>query len=152
EADWLAFGRREAPRVELDRLEAVHFHSYVEGICRFCEQGGGMLDADTIAVTASFDAALHSAGGAVCAVNALLGGEALVTFCGLRPPGHQAEPERAMGCCIFNNIAVAARHALDVHGIERVLVLDWGVHHGNGTNDIFYATDDLLIASLDQSS
>src|SRR5947208_5572875 len=151
EADWLAFEREEAPHVELDRLEAVHPHSYVEGIRRFCEQGGGMLDADTIAVSASFDAALHSAGGAVRAANALLGGEAQVTFCGLRPPGHHAEPERAMGFCIFNNVAVAARHALDVHGAERVLVVDWDVHHGNGTNDIFYATDEVLFASLHQS-
>ena len=93
---------------------------------------------DTVASARSFEAALHAAGGAVRAVEALLAREAEVTFCGLRPPGHHAEAARAMGFCLFNNVAIAARHALDGLGAERVLVLDWDVHHGNGTNDIFY--------------
>jgi acetoin utilization deacetylase AcuC-like enzyme len=87
----------------------------------------------------------------VRAVDALLGGEAAFAFCGLRPPGHHAEPARAMGFCIFNNVAVAARQALDAHGVERVLVLDWDVHHGNGTNDIFYESDAVLYVSIHQS-
>ena len=101
--------------------------------------------------SASFEAALHSAGGATRAVDALFGGEAELAFCGLRPPGHHAEQSRAMGFCIFNNVAVAAQHALDAHGAERVLVLDWDVHHGNGTNDIFHGTSEVLYASLHQS-
>jgi acetoin utilization deacetylase AcuC-like enzyme len=110
-----------------------------------------MLDVDTVASSKSFGAALHSAGGAVRATDALLGGKTDLAFCGLRPPGHHAESARAMGFCIFNNVAVAARHALDVHRIERVLVLDWDVHHGNGTNDIFHAMDSVLYASIHQS-
>jgi acetoin utilization deacetylase AcuC-like enzyme len=151
ERDWLGFEREQATAVAEDRLVAVHPESYVEAIRRICEQGGGMLDLDTVASAASFDAALHSAGGAVRAVDALLGGETDVAFCGLRPPGHHAELARAMGFCIFNNVAVAAQHAIDVRGIERVLVLDWDVHHGNGTNDIFHATDAVLYTSIHQS-
>src|SRR5262249_7873149 len=74
-----------------------------------------------------------------------------VAFSALRPPGHHAEPTVAMGFCLFNNVAVAARHALDVLGVERVFILDWDVHHGNGTNDIFHASDDVLFASIHQS-
>jgi acetoin utilization deacetylase AcuC-like enzyme len=151
ERDWLGFEREQAPAVETDRLEAIHPRSYIEGIRRVCEQGGGMLDVDTVASSASFDAALHSAGGAVRAIDALIQDNAGVTFCGLRPPGHHAEAATAMGFCIFNNVAVAAQHALDNHGIERVFVLDWDVHHGNGTNDIFHVTDSVLYASIHQS-
>jgi acetoin utilization deacetylase AcuC-like enzyme len=123
----------------------------VEAIARLSAQGGGALDADTVASAGSFEAALHAAGGSVRAVDALLDGTGGPAFCGLRPPGHHAEPARAMGFCLFNNVAVAARHALDGHGAERVLVLDWDVHHGNGTNDIFYDSDEVLYASIHQS-
>jgi acetoin utilization deacetylase AcuC-like enzyme len=151
ERDWLGFERVQATHVASERLHAVHPEEYVDRIARFCRRGGGMLDADTVASPGSFEAALHAAGAAVQAVDALVGGDAGVTFCGLRPPGHHAEPSRAMGFCLFNNVAVAAQHALDVHRLERVLVLDWDVHHGNGTNDIFYATDSVLYVSLHQS-
>jgi acetoin utilization deacetylase AcuC-like enzyme len=87
----------------------------------------------------------------VQAVSALVRREADVAFCGLRPPGHHAEPARAMGFCLFNNIAVAARYALDRLAVGRVLVLDWDVHHGNGTNDIFYSSDEVLYVSIHQS-
>ena len=136
--------------METAQLEAIHPESYVEEIRRICEQGGGMLDVDTVASSASFEAALHSAGGATRAVDALFDGQAELAFCGLRPPGHHAERSRAMGFCIFNNVAVAAQHALDAHAAERVLVLDWDVHHGNGTNDIFHASSSVLYASLHQ--
>jgi acetoin utilization deacetylase AcuC-like enzyme len=149
--DWLGFEREQAPVVDPKRLEAIHPQAYVDAIRRICERGGGMLDVDTVAGSESFDAALHAAGGAVRAVDALLSDDVDVAFCGLRPPGHHAEPARAMGFCIFNNVAVAARHALDTKGIERVLVLDWDVHHGNGTNDIFHTTDAVLYASIHQS-
>jgi acetoin utilization deacetylase AcuC-like enzyme len=149
--DWLGYERESAPEVERSRLEAVHPPDYIEAIERFCANGGGMLDVDTVASPGSFDAALHSAGGAVRAVDALLGGEAGTAFCALRPPGHHAEPSQAMGFCLFNNVAIAAQHAVDAHGIGRVLVLDWDVHHGNGTNDIFYASRSVLYASIHQS-
>jgi acetoin utilization deacetylase AcuC-like enzyme len=149
--DWLGAEHRVAPAVDFADLESIHPKPYVESIRRFCEEGGGMLDVDTVASSASFEAALHSAGGATHAVDALFGGEADVAFCGLRPPGHHAERARAMGFCIFNNVAVAAQHAVDAHGAGRVLVLDWDVHHGNGTNDIFHSSSDVLYASLHQS-
>ena len=149
--DWLGYEREEAPAVERAVLEAVHPPDYVDAIARICEEGGGMLDLDTVASARSFDAALHAAGGAVRAVDALLEGAARRAFCALRPPGHHAEPARAMGFCLFNNVAVAAKHALTGHGVERVLVLDWDVHHGNGTNDIFYASDEVLYVSIHQS-
>jgi acetoin utilization deacetylase AcuC-like enzyme len=84
-------------------------------------------------------------------VDALLAGDARVAFSGMRPPGHHAESAAAMGFCLFNNVAVAARHAVDAHGLERVFVLDWDVHHGNGTNDIFHESSAVLFASLHQS-
>jgi acetoin utilization deacetylase AcuC-like enzyme len=147
---WLGYERREAPEVDPAALHAVHPEPYVESIRRFSESGGGALDPDTIASAGSFGAALHAAGGACALVEALLAGEAGVGFCGLRPPGHHAEPDVAMGFCLFNNIAVGTRHALDSLGAERVFVLDWDVHHGNGTNDIFYASPEVLFASIHQ--
>jgi acetoin utilization deacetylase AcuC-like enzyme len=148
---WLGYERQEAPAVPREVLEAVHPREYVEAIQRISAEGGGMLDLDTVASRGSFEAALHAAGGPVHAVDALLDGESGPAFCALRPPGHHAEASRAMGFCLFNNVAVAARFALDVHGVERVLVLDWDVHHGNGTNDIFYDTNEVLYASIHQS-
>jgi acetoin utilization deacetylase AcuC-like enzyme len=148
---WLGLERVPAPAVERDALEAVHPTAYVDRIEEVSNRGGGMLDLDTVASAGSFEAALHSAGGAVAAVSALLGQGAEVAFCGLRPPGHHAERERAMGFCLFNNVAVAAQDALDRLEAERVLVLDWDVHHGNGTNDIFYDTNAVLYVSIHQS-
>jgi len=149
--DWLGLALEEAPAAERAVVEAVHPPAYVDRIAEISARGGGMLDMDTIASARSYDAALHAAGGAVSAVSALLAGAAEVAFCALRPPGHHAESERAMGFCLFNNVAVAARYALDRLGASRVLVLDWDVHHGNGTNDIFHGTDAVLYASIHQS-
>ena len=148
---WLGLERVLATPAERDALEAVHPPAHIDRIAAISAQGGGMLDADTVASARSYEAALHSAGGAVNAVSALLGQRADVAFCGLRPPGHHAEAARAMGFCLFNNVAIGARHALDRLGASRVLVLDWDVHHGNGTNDIFYETDEVLYVSLHQS-
>lgn len=104
---------------------------------------------DTVASAGSYEAALHAAGGAAWAARELLANGARAAFCGLRPPGHHAEGERAMGFCLFNNIAVAATEALEA-GAERVLVLDWDVHHGNGTEAIFAASDRVLYTSIHQ--
>ncbi len=114
-------------------------------------RGGGQLDLDTVMSERSFEAALHAAGGAVMLVDLLLDGDASVVFSAHRPPGHHALGDRAMGFCLFNNVAVAARHALDARGLQRVMILDWDVHHGNGTNDIFHASDDVLFVSIHQS-
>lgn len=149
--DWFGMERVEAPRVATETLTAVHPTRYVRAIDELCAAGGGAIDADTFVVEASYEAALHAAGGAVELVDRLMTGTARTGFSALRPPGHHAEAARAMGFCLFDNVAVAARHALDAHGAGRVLVLDWDVHHGNGTNDIFHATDEVLFVSIHQS-
>jgi acetoin utilization deacetylase AcuC-like enzyme len=140
-----------SPAVDRAVLEAVHPSEYVAAIERVCASGGGHLDLDTVVSLDSFEAALHAAGGAVRVVDLLLDGEAPHAFSAHRPPGHHAEPGRAMGFCLFNNVAVAARYALDVRGLERVMILDWDVHHGNGTNDIFHESDQVLFVSIHQS-
>jgi acetoin utilization deacetylase AcuC-like enzyme len=147
---WLGWERRDAPQVEPDQLRRIHPREYVDRVRVVAEQGG-WFDADTMAGPGSWDAALHAAGGACAMVDALLGGAATVAFAGLRPPGHHAESARAMGFCLFNNVAVAAQHALDAHDAGRVAVFDWDVHHGNGTNDIFHATRNVLYISIHQS-
>ena len=149
--DWLGWELREAPAADLAALRAVHPESHIEAVRAMSERGGGSFDADTVASAGSYIAALHAAGGACAMTDALLAGEAGAGFCALRPPGHHAEPAQAMGFCLFNNVAVAARHALDSLGARRVFVLDWDVHHGNGTNDIFHASDEVLFASIHQS-
>jgi acetoin utilization deacetylase AcuC-like enzyme len=136
--------------VDLARLRAVHPATFIDEVRFMSERGGGAFDPDTVVSEGSYNAALHAAGGACAMVEALVAGEAGVGFCGLRPPGHHAEPRVAMGFCLFNNVAVAARHALDTLGLERVFVFDWDVHHGNGTNDIFHASREVLFASIHQ--
>jgi acetoin utilization deacetylase AcuC-like enzyme len=149
--DWLGWERASSPEVSLDVLHAVHSPEYVEAVAAFAAAGGGHFDTDTLASTGSYRAALHAAGGAVALVDMLLDGAVPCAFSAHRPPGHHALPQRAMGFCLFNNVAVAARHALDARGRSRVMVLDWDVHHGNGTNDIFYASPELLFVSIHQS-
>jgi acetoin utilization deacetylase AcuC-like enzyme len=149
--DWLGFERMRSPAVAQAVLEGVHPSEYVAAIERVCANGGGHLDLDTVVSRDSFEAGLHAAGGAVRMVDLLLDDEAPSAFSAHRPPGHHAEPARAMGFCLFNNVAVAARYALDVRGLERVMIVDWDVHHGNGTNDIFHDSDQVLFVSIHQS-
>ncbi|HEY7618903.1 MAG TPA: histone deacetylase [Solirubrobacteraceae bacterium] len=149
--DWLGWDVRESPAVERAVLEAVHPERYIERIAAVSAAGGGALDVDTIASEGSYRAALHAAGGAVALVDELLGDGPWVGASLHRPPGHHALRARAMGFCLFNNVAVAARRALDRWGAERVLILDWDVHHGNGTNDIFHAEPDVLYVSIHES-
>jgi acetoin utilization deacetylase AcuC-like enzyme len=147
--EWLGYERREAPAVEMDALTAVHPLPYVESVCA-TSQRGGWFDADTPVSPGSYAAAVHAAGGACALAEALLAGGAPRGFSGLRPPGHHAERAVAMGFCLFNNVAVAARHALDSLRAERIFVLDWDVHHGNGTNAIFHTSRQVLYASIHQ--
>ena len=149
--DWLGYERMAAPAASLAAVMAVHPESHVEAVRRMSEAGGGWFDADTYASRGSYLAALHAAGGACAMVEALVGDGAGVAFCGLRPPGHHAETATAMGFCLFNNVAIAARHALGELGVERVFILDWDVHHGNGTNEVFHSSPEVLFASIHQS-
>ena len=109
-----------------------------------------MPTGDTAVCEESWDAALRAAGLAVSAVDAVMAGAMENAFCAVRPPGHHATADRGMGFCIFNNVAVAARHAQKAHGMERVLIVDWDVHHGNGTQDIFYGDGTVLFFSTHQ--
>ena len=147
--DWLGFERREAPAATTEQLVAVHSPEHVEAV-RETSARGGSFDLDTPTSAGSWEAALHAAGGACALAEALMDGGERVGFSALRPPGHHAGPAQAMGFCLFANAAIAARHALDSLGAERVFVLDWDVHHGNGTNAIFHSSRDVLFASLHQ--
>jgi acetoin utilization deacetylase AcuC-like enzyme len=132
-------------------LTAVHSEAHVARIRRLADAGGGSIDADTLMSKRSFIAAQHAAGGAIDLVDRVLGGAAPTGFSVHRPPGHHATADRAMGFCLFNNVAVAARWALDRHGLERVMIVDFDVHHGNGTNDIFAADSRVLFVSVHES-
>jgi len=123
-----------------EQVQMVHDAGYVDAIRRFCEAGGGHIDVDTVVSAESYEVALLAAGAGIAAVDAVVGrGEDRTAMCLVRPPGHHATPSCAMGFCLFNNIAVAARQAVRQHGLERVLIVDWDVHHGNGTQEAFYA-------------
>ena len=147
--DWLGYEPREAPRAELEQLLRVHPESLRRVGPRPLRARRGLRPGHPTS-PGSWEAALRAAGAACALVEALVAGEAPTGFCALRPPGHHAERERAMGFCLFANVAIAARHALDALGCERVLVLDWDVHHGNGTQAIFDASPDVLFVSLHQ--
>jgi acetoin utilization deacetylase AcuC-like enzyme len=149
--EWLGWERRAASAAEESQLELVHSAAHVQRIHDLCMSGGGAIDPDTFVVEASWRAALHAAGGACAMARALLGGEAALGFCGVRPAGHHAEPARAMGFCLFDNIAVAAAAAIAEGRAERVLILDWDVHAGNGTAEIFRERADVLFACIHQA-
>ena len=144
--------RREAPEAALEDLLRVHPRAHVERLMRAVPKSGYVgIDADTILSPASGLAALCAAGAVVAAVDAVVANEADNAFCAVRPPGHHAEPDRAMGFCLFNNIAVGALRAREAHGLQRVAVIDFDVHHGNGTQAAFEADNALFYASTHQS-
>jgi acetoin utilization deacetylase AcuC-like enzyme len=151
DAGWLGCEVVDSPDVPDDALHAVHPAEYGAVIERICAAGGGALDADTYVSEGSFEAARRAAGGAVALADALCEGDQRFGASLHRPPGHHAETARAMGFCLFDNVAIAARHAIRAHGLERVLILDWDVHHGNGTNEIFHADPSVLFISIHQS-
>ena len=150
--DWLGWERRVAPMATRAELEAVHDADLVDMIEQLVAGGGGLIDADTHVDAAGYRAARHASGAACAMVRALMAGEARIAFAALRPSGHHAERSRAMGFCLFNNIAVAAQLAIDQLGVRRVFILDWDVHHGNGTAEIFRRRDDVLYASIHQAN
>ena len=143
---------REAPRAEREALARAHPAAFVErALAAVPESGYVGLDGDTVLSPGSGEAALRAAGALVAAVDAVMAGEARRAFCAVRPPGHHAEPEVAMGFCVFNNVAVAARHAQVAHGLKRVAVVDFDVHHGNGSQAIFWDDPGVFFASSHQS-
>ena len=145
--------REEAPQATLEQLHRVHPERYVDAILSIRPEFGEsvQLDADTVMSHGSAEAALRAAGAACKAVDAVMEGWARAAFAAVRPPGHHAEPARPMGFCLFNSVAVAARHARAAHGVQRVAVVDFDVHHGNGTQAMFVDDPDLFYASSHQS-
>ena len=148
----LLVGRPDVPvgPAALAAIERVHQPRYVAALNELAAAGGAWLDGDTMVGPGSVEVALLAAGAAIAGVDAALDGRAPRAFALVRPPGHHATPRRGMGFCLFNSVAVAAAHAL-ARGLERVLVVDWDVHHGNGTQDAFYDSDRVLFCSVHQS-
>jgi len=141
--------RTEPPEVDRALLDRLHAPGYVAAIEELCGSGGGSLDPDTSVVPESWPAALKAAGAVAFAVRQVLAGAWKRALCTPRPPGHHATPGRAMGFCLFGNAAVGAQAALDA-GCQRVAIIDWDIHHGNGTQDIFWRRSDVLYASWHQ--
>jgi acetoin utilization deacetylase AcuC-like enzyme len=149
--DLAGLEEREARRATVDELARVHPRAYVEGLLAALPQSGfGQIDADTIVCAGSREAALRAAGAVVQGVDAVMTDEARTVFCAVRPPGHHAEPGQAMGFCLFNNVAVGALHARHAYGVKRVAVVDFDVHHGNGTQAAFWDDPTLFFASTHQ--
>ena len=150
--DFAGLQAREARRGSVWDIKRVHTDDYIQQVFAAVPGiGYANLDADTVLSPGSGEAALFAVGGACQAVDAVHAGEADNAFCALRPPGHHAERDRAMGFCLFNNAAIAAFHALELDGIERVAVMDFDVHHGNGTQQAFWHHENLMYASTHQS-
>ncbi len=151
----VALDYREAPAATAQQIGRAHTAGYVAEISDTLQRvrDGGearALDPDTIACPQTYEAALHAAGAAVAATDDVLAGRARNAFCAVRPPGHHATRDQTMGFCFFNNVAIAARHALDVHGLQRVAIIDFDVHHGNGTEDIIAGDERVLMCSFFQ--
>jgi len=151
DAGWAGCERRSAPAADERELTLVHTEEHVRFIRDLCLSGGGQIDEDTYVGEPSYRAALHAAGGASAMVRALVAGEDTCGFCAVRPSGHHAGPNSAMGFCLFNNVAIAAELAVRELGVRSVLIIDWDVHHGNGTAESFRRRDDVLVASIHQT-
>jgi acetoin utilization deacetylase AcuC-like enzyme len=146
-----ALKREEPPQAGFDAIGRVHTRGYIEAVRNAVPAEDIVyLDGDTMMSPGSLRAALYAAGAGMRAVDAVMAGEVKTAFCAVRPPGHHAEPRHAMGFCLFNNIAIAALHARAVHGVERVAVVDFDVHHGNGTQSAFWSDKNLFFASTHQ--
>ena len=151
----VALDFRDAPEATLEQLERAHTAGYVlqtqDVLKRLRDEGGSRaMDPDTVAGPGTWDAALRAAGAAIAATEDVVAGRVANAFCAVRPPGHHATRDETMGFCFFNNVAIAARHALDVLGLRRVAIIDFDVHHGNGTEDIVAGDSRILMASFFQ--
>jgi acetoin utilization deacetylase AcuC-like enzyme len=130
-----------------DQCLRIHTEPYLTKLEKWCKDNAGRIEADTVVSTRSWNAALRGAGAACDAVERVLRGEDTKAFCAIRPPGHHAVPDNAMGFCLLNNVAIAARHARSL-GLERVLIVDWDIHHGNGTQDAFWEDPTVAFVSI----
>jgi acetoin utilization deacetylase AcuC-like enzyme len=141
---------RIQPRdAEIGQLTAVHSIEYIQRVKAACDRGDRQIDTPDMPISArSYDAAVAAAGGVIAATDAVMEGKVVNAFCAVRPPGHHALKDKAMGFCLFNNVAVAARHLLTSHRLARVLIVDWDVHHGNGTQAAFYEDGNVLYFSV----
>jgi acetoin utilization deacetylase AcuC-like enzyme len=149
--EFRALKRETAPEATRDALARVHEPDFVDTVLEALKEPGYVrFDSDTIASPGTREAVLRAAGAAVRAVDMVVGGEVKNAFCAVRPPGHHATPNRAMGFCFFNNVAVGAQHARDAHGLKRIAVVDFDVHHGNGTQDMFTPDANLFYGSTHQ--
>ncbi len=149
--EFAALDRREAPLAARSDILLCHPERYLERIIAAVPEDGWVsLDADTHLSPGSYQAALRAAGGNIAAVDAILAGEIANAFVACRPPGHHAETETAMGFCLFGNVAIAARHAMERHGLTRVAIVDFDVHHGNGTQDLMWTEERALFVSSHQ--
>ena len=149
--EFMFLHREEAAKAELSLIKAVHDPAYVDRVMAAIPKSGiKELEGDTYVSSGSGEAALRAAGGVCVGVDAVMDGHERNAFVGVRPPGHHAEYDRAMGFCLFNNAAIGARHARDKYGIKRVAVMDFDVHHGNGTQDLFFNDPDLYYCSTHQ--
>lgn len=149
--DFAYLDRREAPRATPEQIARVHPGDYVERLLRAIpERGLSAIDGDTVISSGSGEAALRAAGAVCAAIDAVMQGELRNAFCAVRPPGHHAEPDQAMGFCLLNNVAIGAQHGRAHWGMQRVAVIDFDVHHGNGTQAAFAADPDLFYASTHQ--
>lgn len=134
----------------LEYVRAAHTERLINQIKSLCGPSLQHIDSDTAVSEKSFEVALYAAGAGIAAADAIMAGEADNAFCAVRPPGHHAESDRAMGFCLFNNVAIAARYLQKAKGVEKILIVDWDVHHGNGTQDIFYDDPSILYFSSHQ--
>ena len=145
--EFQASRKGEVKLPDLKWLSAIHDQKQISFAEKVSQSGGGYLDPDTVLSRESYNVALKACGTACSAIDSVLKNPEDNALCLIRPPGHHATADRSMGFCIFNNVAVAAQYALDVHKLNRVLIVDWDVHHGNGTQDIFYNSDRVMFFS-----
>ncbi len=140
----------EPRHASIQDIKYVHSINYIQKVIKICEKGGGNLDPDTVLSRESFNSALLSVGAGLTGSDLIMEGKIENAFCAVRPPGHHAEVEKGMGFCIFNNVAITARYLQKKYGLQRILIIDWDVHHGNGTQQIFEEDNSVFYFSIHQ--
>lgn len=145
---WEKLVHLEPSPATVEQVEYVHSAEYIESLRKFCARGGGLMDLDTGVSPDSFDAAMLAVGGVIRAIDAVMDGEVENAFAAIRPPGHHAYPEKSKGFCLFNNIAIGARYLQKERGLDKVLIVDWDLHHGDGTHYYFYGDPSVFYFSI----